>query len=211
MTKLSPLGKSTIKMIFQFFSQMTICSQYAPNFKKTSLGFVRLIEGLIMTKFVIIAFFIIFDHFLRFWFRTVKKNKNKTKTNKKKHAPCSYLWKIKILFRDNICNIFIFTTRTCKLLEHVILRKLLLQKLNHCICLVNCFFQMLAVIFMWKATGIAALIFLPRTFNSYKRVLSLHLLKRWKPDKTLQSNAVILFSRKFSFSNFLWKLWLCIS
>ena len=55
-----------------------------------------------------------------------------------------------------------------------------------------------SVIFMWKPTGIAALNFLPRTFKFYKeKVLCLHHLKRWKPDRTLQNNVVILFSRKF--------------
>ena len=59
------------------------------------------------------------------------------------------------------------------------MQKLLLQKRNDSICLVNCFFQMLAVIFMWKPTGIAALIFLSRAFTSYtEKVLYLHLLKR---------------------------------
>ena len=79
------------------------------------------------------------------------------------------------------------------------LQKFLLQKLNHSIYLVNCFFQMLAVNFMWKPTHMAALIFLSRTFKSYKeKVLCLHLLKCWKPDRTLQNNAAILFSKKFS-------------
>ena len=40
-------------------------------------------------------------------------------------------------------------------------QKFLLQKLNHSIYLVNYFFQILAVIFMWKpTTSIVALIFL---------------------------------------------------
>ena len=56
---------------------------------------------------------------------------------------------------------------------------------------------MLAVMLMWKA-GIAALIILSRTFKCYKeKILCLHLLKRWKLDRTLQKNDVILFSKKF--------------
>ena len=54
---------------------------------------------------------------------------------------------------------------------------------------------MLAVIFMWKPTNIAALIFLPRTLKSYKeKLLCLYLLKRWK--QTERYNAVILFPKK---------------
>ena len=49
-----------------------------------------------------------------------------------------------------------------------------------------CFFYMLTVIFMWKATDIVALNFLPRTSTSHiAKVLSLHFLKRCKPDKNL--------------------------
>ena len=56
---------------------------------------------------------------------------------------------------------------------------------------------MFAVIFLWKPTSIAALIFLPRTFKSYEEnILCLHLMKRWKPVRTFQKNAAILNSIK---------------
>ena len=58
---------------------------------------------------------------------------------------------------------------------------------------------MFAVSFMWKLTGIVALIFLSRFSKSYKeKVLYLDLLKRWKPGRTLQGNAAFFFLKKFS-------------
>ena len=58
---------------------------------------------------------------------------------------------------------------------------------------------MLPVIFMWKATDIVALNFLPRTSELYKeKAFSLYFLKRLQLDGNLKNNAVILFSRKLS-------------
>ena len=47
------------------------------------------------------------------------------------------------------------------------LQKFLLQRLNHSIYLVRCFFQMLAVVFVQEPTGIAALIFLPTNAENW--------------------------------------------
>ena len=57
---------------------------------------------------------------------------------------------------------------------------------------------MLAVISMWKHTGIVALIFYQELSSPKEKVLYPNLLKRWKPDRTLQNMAVTLFLRKFS-------------
>ena len=64
--------------------------------------------------------------------------------------------------------------------RNAICKNLLLQKRNRSIYLANCFFQMLAVILMRKATDFAPLIFLTRASRSYKaKVLTLHFPKHW--------------------------------
>ena len=60
------------------------------------------------------------------------------------------------------------------------------------------FFQMFTIIFMWKHTGIAALIFYQELSSPKEKFLCPNHLKRRKPDRTLQNMAVILFLRKFS-------------
>ena len=62
--------------------------------------------------------------------------------------------------------------------------------------MVNWFFQVLAVIFIRKLTGIVTLSNLPRNSSPIKEnFLSLHLMKRSKRDRNLQNNTVILSSR----------------
>ena len=109
-----------------------------------------------------------------------------------------------IIFSANlkVINLIIFIGTkhfSKKVYRSKVILKFLLLKLNCSIYLANCFFQMLAVIFTWMPTGIVVLNFLQRTFESHKeKVLSLLFPKCWKRNRNLQSNAIILFSRKSS-------------
>ena len=132
---------------------------------------------------------------MEYWRQMGQRNDKKKMRNGRK------ILKI-IIFLANlkVINLIIFIRTkhfSKKVYRRKAILKFLLRKLNYSIYLANCFFQMLAVIFTWKPTGIVVLNFLQRTFESHKeKVLSLLFPKCWKRSRNLQSNAIILFSRR---------------
>lgn len=104
------------------------------------------------------------------------------------------------IYREMFCFLFLKGI-TCfywgRLYREYHPQQFILQKHNRPIYLSNCFFWMLAVIFMRTAADIADLISLSRTSESCKeKVLSLlHFLKCRKLDKNFRNNSYSILKK----------------